>query len=107
MQNVGWARECRETIRWWIVPESNYGLRGRPSGAPIGRSSTFTALTRQVHELGLMRRRYGYYWTKLIGAVVVLTAWVAAFLWIGDTWWQLASGARPGGDHDPGGVPRP
>jgi fatty acid desaturase len=38
-----------------------------------------------------MRRRYGYYWAKLIGAVVVLAAWVATFLWIGDSWWQLAS----------------
>ena len=56
----------------------------RPTG------SSFTALTRQVHELGLMRRRYGYYWTKLIGAVLVLAAWVVGFVWIGDSWWQLA-----------------
>ncbi|HEU5486276.1 MAG TPA: fatty acid desaturase, partial [Microlunatus sp.] len=55
--------------------------------------SSFTALTRQVHELGLMRRRYGYYWIKLIGTVAVLAAWVAAFVWIGDSWWQLASAA--------------
>jgi fatty acid desaturase len=38
-----------------------------------------------------MRRRYGYYWTKLVGAVVVLVAWVLAFIWIGNSWWQLAS----------------
>ena len=38
-----------------------------------------------------MRRRYGYYWAKLIGAVVLLAVWVAAFVWIGDSWWQLAS----------------
>jgi fatty acid desaturase len=55
--------------------------------------SSFTALTRQVHELGLMRRRYAYYWTKLIGAAVVLAAWVLSFLVIGDTWWQLVSAA--------------
>ncbi|GAA3624354.1 fatty acid desaturase family protein [Microlunatus ginsengisoli] len=54
--------------------------------------SSFTALARQVHELGLMRRRYGYYWAKLIGAVLVLTGWVVGFVWIGDSWWQLASG---------------
>ena len=30
-------------------------------------------MTRTVHELGLMRRRYGYYWAKLIGAVLVIT----------------------------------
>ena len=55
--------------------------------------SSFTALTRQVHELGLMRRRYGYYWTKLAGAVLLIAAWVAGFVWIGDSWWQLASAA--------------
>jgi fatty acid desaturase len=65
-----------------------------PSAAqsPSSRAtSTFTALTRHIHELGLMRRRYGYYWAKLVGAVVVLTAWVVAFVWIGDSWWQLVS----------------
>ena len=61
-----------------------------PSAArPTG--SSFTALTRQVHELGLMRRRYGYYWSKLVGAVLLLGAWVVGFVWIGDSWWQLAS----------------
>jgi fatty acid desaturase len=53
--------------------------------------SSFTALTRQVHELGLMRRRYGYYWTKMIGSVVVLVAWVVGFVLVGDSWWQLLS----------------
>jgi hypothetical protein len=48
--------------------------------------SSFTALTRRVHELDLMRRRYGYYWTKLIGAVLILAAWIVAFIWIGNTW---------------------
>ena len=40
-----------------------------------------------------MRRRYGYYWAKIIGAVAVVAGWVATFLWIGDSWWQLASAA--------------
>ena len=40
-----------------------------------------------------MRRRYGYYWAKLIGAVALLAVWVATFVWIGDSWWQLASAA--------------
>jgi fatty acid desaturase len=51
--------------------------------------SSFTALTRRVHELNLMRRRYGYYWAKLIGALVIPAAWVLVFIWIGDSWWQL------------------
>jgi len=40
-----------------------------------------------------MRRRYGYYWAKLLGAVTLLTGWVVAFVWIGDSWWQLVSAA--------------
>ncbi|MGH3340394.1 MAG: fatty acid desaturase family protein [Propionibacteriaceae bacterium] len=55
--------------------------------------SSFTALTRAIHDLGLMRRRYGYYWAKLIGAVAAILAWVLAFVWIGDSWYQLASAA--------------
>ena len=55
--------------------------------------SSFTALTRTIHEMGLMRRSYGYYWAKLIGAVLILTAWVVGFILIGDSWWQLANAA--------------
>ena len=52
-----------------------------PDSATNARAvSSFTALTRRVHELDLMRRRYGYYWTKLVGALVILTAWVLAFI---------------------------
>lgn len=40
-----------------------------------------------------MRRRYGYYWTKLVGAAVLLAAWAVGFVALGDTWWQLASAA--------------
>jgi fatty acid desaturase len=55
--------------------------------------SSFTALTRTIHEMGLMRRRYGYYWAKLIGGVLILTAWVVGFIMIGDSWWQVANAA--------------
>jgi fatty acid desaturase len=65
----------------------------RLDSSPVVAGSSFTALTRRVHDLGLMRRRYGYYWAKLIGAVAILVAWVVGFLLIGDSWWQLASAA--------------
>ena len=65
-----------------------------PDSATNARAgSSFTALTRRVHDMNLMRRRYGYYWTKLIGALLILAAWVLAFIWIGDSWWQLVSAA--------------
>lgn len=70
------------------------GLSPTPTTAPSRTpASSFTALARQVQDLGLMRRRYGYYWVKIIGAVAVVAGWVATFLWIGDSWWQLASAA--------------
>jgi fatty acid desaturase len=65
----------------------------RPLAASDRAGSSFTALTKKIHELGLMRRRYGYYWTKLVGAVLALVAWAVAFVWIGDSWWQLVSAA--------------
>ena len=51
--------------------------------------SVFTALADQIRSAGLLRRRYGYYWAKLIGLPLAVLALLAAFIWIGDTWWQL------------------
>lgn len=53
------------------------------------RVSAFTGLADQIRQRGLLRRRYGYYWPRLIGAPVILAATLVAFVWIGDTWWQL------------------
>ncbi len=55
--------------------------------------SEFTELAQRVRSSGLLRRRYGYYWTKLIAAPVVLAGCLLAFFWIGDTWWQLLTAA--------------
>lgn len=60
-----------------------------PATAPRSSPSDFTALMQQAHGLGLLRRRYGYYWTRLVGAVVAVAAWVAGFIRLGDSWWQL------------------
>ncbi len=56
-------------------------------------TSDFTALTQRVRDAGLMRRAYGYYWTKLIGSVLALGAWTVAFVMIGESWWQLGMAA--------------
>ena len=56
-------------------------------------ANDFTELSHMVTSSGLMRRRYGYYWTKLIAVPVVLAAFVLVFIWIGDSWWQLATAA--------------
>ena len=55
--------------------------------------SEFTALTRTVQEAGLMRRRYGYYWTRFVVLTLMLAGLVAAFVGIGQSWWQLVIAA--------------
>lgn len=52
-------------------------------------TSEFSELARMVRGSGLLRRRYGYYWAKLIGLPLALAGTLVAFVWIGDTWWQL------------------
>lgn len=56
-------------------------------------TSTFTELAQLVRNRGLMRRRYGYYWTKLIAAPLAVLICLVVFVWIGDSWWQLLTAA--------------
>jgi fatty acid desaturase len=70
---------------------SDTAAASRSPQTPGKAVSSFTALTRKIQDLGLMRRRYGYYWAKLIGAVLILATWVVGFVLIGDSWWQLAN----------------
>ncbi len=55
--------------------------------------SAFTELMRSVQASGLMRRRYGYYWSKFVLLTVLLAASVAALFVFGSTWWQLVNAA--------------
>ncbi|WP_394554541.1 fatty acid desaturase family protein [Agromyces sp. MMS24-JH15] len=59
------------------------------AGRPQASASAFTDLARIVKDAGLMRRRYGYYWTKLVSVPFAYAAAIALFIWIGDTWWQM------------------
>ncbi|RZI94731.1 MAG: acyl-CoA desaturase [Microbacterium sp.] len=65
----------------------------RPGATSERRQSDFTGLAQQIRERGLLRRRYGYYWTKLIALPLLVGAAVLALIWIGDTWWQLFTAA--------------
>ncbi|MDM7855812.1 acyl-CoA desaturase [Cellulomonas sp. MW4] len=51
--------------------------------------SAFTDLSREVQAAGLMRRRYGRYWTRFGVLVVLLAATGVALVVIGRSWWQL------------------
>ncbi|WP_034610385.1 acyl-CoA desaturase [Cellulomonas sp. URHD0024] len=56
-------------------------------------ASDYSALAAQIRESGLMSRRYGYYWSRMILAAAAFAGvWVAVVL-IGDSWWQLAVAA--------------
>lgn len=66
------------------------GVRAtKPRRSPDRAASDFTELAAVVRESGLMRRRYGYYWTKIILLPMALGLAIVAFILIGDTWWQL------------------
>jgi fatty acid desaturase len=59
-------------------------------------TSSYTELAQLVRASGLMERRYGYYWSRLGAAFLVLVAVVAAMVWLGDSWWQLGLAAALG-----------
>jgi fatty acid desaturase len=59
----------------------------------VTRGSAYSELSRQIKQSGLLDRRRGYYALQ-IGFILGLCAvGVAAFLLIGDSWWQLAVAA--------------
>jgi fatty acid desaturase len=64
----------------------------QPASSRRGNSE-FTELAQRIQESGLLRRRYGYYWTKLLLVPVAFAACIWLFVLIGDTWWQLATAA--------------
>ncbi|QAY58779.1 acyl-CoA desaturase [Microbacterium protaetiae] len=65
-----------------------------PLGAKGSRgASEYTELAKTIRATGLLRRRYGYYWSKLIALPLTLGIGITAFVWIGDTWWQLFTAA--------------
>jgi fatty acid desaturase len=57
------------------------------------RGSDFAGLLAQIRSAGLLSRRPGYYALKIGTTGVALCAGVAAFILLGDSWWQLAVAA--------------
>jgi fatty acid desaturase len=54
------------------------------------RGSDYASLLRQVQSAGLLDRRPGYYLIKIAVTIGLLVAGWAAFVVVGDSWWQLA-----------------
>nr|WP_235481120.1 acyl-CoA desaturase [Agromyces sp. Leaf222] len=65
----------------------------RAAARTTGANSDFTDLAKLVKSAGLMRRRYGYYWTKLSAVPLLIGGTIAVFIWIGDSWWQMFTAA--------------
>jgi fatty acid desaturase len=56
------------------------------------RGSEYAQLSRQIKGAGLLERRPWYYLRKITVTAVMLAAGWAAFVLVGDSWWQLAVG---------------
>ncbi|WP_413759673.1 fatty acid desaturase family protein [Streptomyces sp. MMBL 11-3] len=61
--------------------------------APARRGSDYAALSREVRQSGLLRRRPVYYSVKIGTNLLLLAAGWTAFALIGESWWQLVTAA--------------
>jgi fatty acid desaturase len=68
-------------------------LTAGPTPPRAGRWSNYTQLSRQIKQAGLLDRRHGYYTAKLGLNLGLLAAGGAAFVALGDSWWQLVTAA--------------
>jgi fatty acid desaturase len=57
------------------------------------RGSDYAQLLRQIQRAGLLDRRPDYYLTKIAVTAALLIAGWAAFVAVGDSWWQLVVAA--------------
>ena len=69
--------------------------RPRPALTPPApqRGSDYAQLSRQIKQAGLLKRRPGYYIWKIAATAAALAAGWAAFVLVGDSWWQLGVAA--------------
>jgi fatty acid desaturase len=57
---------------------------------PSRRGSDYAELSRLVRQAGLLDRRPGWYAVQIAATVALLAAGWAAFILVGDSWWQVA-----------------
>ena len=61
--------------------------------SPKAQWSEYTMLSRQINQAGLLDRRRGYYTAKIVLNLGLLVSGAAAFVALGDSWWQLLTAA--------------
>lgn len=59
-------------------------------------TETYRQLSRDVHEAGLIRRRYGFYGAMIIGWTLALAGMLALVVMLGETWYQMLIAALIG-----------
>jgi fatty acid desaturase len=59
----------------------------------VARGSAYAQLSREIKRAGLLDRRPGYYTGHIAFILALCGVGVAAFLLVGDSWWQLAVAA--------------
>ncbi|WUV84789.1 acyl-CoA desaturase [Streptomyces sp. NBC_01476] len=62
---------------------------GVPAGDPEDTGSDFARLAKRMATSGLLKRRPGYYVTRIGGVAVLYAGAWTAFAIIGSSWWQL------------------
>ena len=64
-----------------------------PASAAPRRGSQYAELSRQVKDAGLLERRPGYYAGKIAVTIGLLAAGWTVFVFLGNSWWQIAVAA--------------
>ncbi len=67
-----------------------------PLRRPEQYTSLYTDLAKVIRGSGLLRRRYAYYWTRIVAAILAfMLIWAVVFV-LGNSWFQLACAAALG-----------
>jgi fatty acid desaturase len=66
------------------------GVQVQAPETETARGSEYAQLSRQIRQAGLLDRRPAYYAWKIGITAVLLAAGWAAFILVGESWWQLA-----------------
>ncbi len=76
-----------------LVREHRRAAAAPPPATATRRGSEYAQLSRQIKQAGLLERRPRYYIWKIALTTAFLAAGWAAFVLVGNSWWQLAVAA--------------
>lgn len=67
-----------------------------PRAVAVASQSLYTDLARVIRESGLLQRRYAYYWTRIVVAVLAFVLLWTGIVVLGNSWFQLVLAAALG-----------